>query len=142
MEKESPNQKMESADLGMKVEIDLVMVDGSEKLEVEIVPDNFADFSLGYLGISTPLAQSILGKKTGDTIPYLVEGGIEVRILRVTPSQQSPPKEVAERRQAKIRKALDQSDRTNAILFASSFSGKWGDYDPDAVSDETNGETD
>ncbi len=140
MEPESSDQKIVPADLGMKVEIDLVMIDGSERLEVEIVPDNFADFSLGYLGISTPLAQSILGKRAGATIPYLVEGGIEVRILRVTPSQKSPPKDIAERRQATIRKALDQSDRTNAVLFASSFSGKWGDYDPDAVSDEPDDE--
>ena len=137
MDSKTSEPKIYLADLGMKVSLELVMLEGSEKLNLEIVPDDYADFTLGYLGIGTPLAQTILGKKAGDSIPYLVEGGIEVRILEVFPSQKSPPKEVAERRQATIQKAIDQSDHTNAVMFASSFSGKWGDYDPGAITDET-----
>ena len=129
--------KNHCVDLGMKVEIDLVTLEGSEHLAFEIVPDDFADFLLGYLGISTPLAKTIQGHIAGETIPYAVEGGVEVRIVDVTPSQKSPPREIAERRQATIRKAVDQSDHTNAVMFASSFSGKWGDYDPGTITDET-----
>ena len=139
MDSKTSEPKMYLVDLGMKVLLDLVMIEGSERLDIEIVPDDYADFTLGYLGIGTPLAETILGKKAGDSIPYLVEGGVEVRILKVIPSQKSPPKEVAERRQATIRKAVDQSDHTNAVMFASSFSGKWGDYDPGAIEDETGG---
>jgi hypothetical protein len=133
MEMQTPDPKNYSADLGMKVEIDLVTIEGNERFDVEIVPDKYADFQLGFLGISTPLAQAILGAKAGEIVPYLVEGGIEIRIIGVSPSQKSPPSEIAERRQATIRRAIDQSDHTNAVMFASSFSGKWGDYDPDSV---------
>ncbi len=124
------------ADLGMQVVLDLVTEDGIERLEMEIVPDDFADFTRGYLGISTLLARTIIGKKAGDVIPYLVEGGREVRLIQVFPSQKAPPQEIADRRQETLRKALDQSDRTNAVIFASSFSGKWGDYDPTGFMDD------
>ena len=140
METQKPEPKKYSVDLEIKVEIDLVTVEGSERFEFEIVPDDFADFTLGYLGISTPLAQTILNHNEGETIPYPVEGGIEARIIAVAPSQKSPPKEIAERRQATIRRAIEQSDHTNAVMFASSFSGKWGDYDPGSITDETNKE--
>ena len=136
MDTPKPEPKKHSADLGMQVEIDLVTIDGTDRLEMEIVPDNYADFTLGYLGISTPLARTILGRKAGETIPYPVEGGIAVRLIHVAPSQKAPPTEIAERRQAVLRKAVDQSDHTNAVLFASSFSGKWGDYDPDSITNE------
>jgi hypothetical protein len=136
MEPQTSELKNYSADLGMRVEIDLVTIDGTERLEMEIVPDDYADFTLGYLGFSTPLARTILGRKAGETVPYSVEGGIEVRIIHVSPSQKAPPKEIAARRRATLRKAIDQSDHTNAVLFASSFSGKWGDYDPDSIDGE------
>jgi hypothetical protein len=32
-----------------------------------------------------------------------------------------------------MRQAVEQADRTNAMNFASSFSGKWGDYDPQGI---------
>ena len=128
--------KTYTAELGMQVVLDLVMEDGNEQLELEIVPDDFADFSRGYLGISTPLARTILGKKAGEVVPYPVEGGREVHLIQVSPSHKAPPQDVADRRQEVLRKALDQSDRTNAVIFASSFSGKWGDYDPTGFTDE------
>ena len=142
MEPQSTEPKIYFADLGMKVDLILETIDGSDRFEIEIVPDDYADFELGYLGISTPLAQTILGKSAGAVIPYPVEGGIEVRIIDVAPSQKSPSKEIAERRQATLRKAIDQSDHTNAVMFASSFSGKWGDYDPGSITDNTSEEED
>lgn len=32
-----------------------------------------------------------------------------------------------------MRKAVAEVERRDAILFASSFSGKWGDYDPSGM---------
>ena len=140
MESEPVPSKTYTVDLGMQVVLDLVMEDGSERLALEIVPDDFADFSRGYLGINTPLARTILGKKAGEVVPYPVEGGREVRLIEVSSSHKAPPQDVAARRQEVLRKALDQSDRTNAVMFASSFSGKWGDYDPTSFNDEADKE--
>jgi hypothetical protein len=127
-------------DLGMKVILDLISIDGADRMEVEIVEDRFADIRLGFLGISTPLAKAILGHSAGDLVPFLVEGTDDVRIIEVFPSGKALPHDVADRRQETIRKAIDQSDRTNAVIFASSFSGKWGDYDPSSFLD--NGSSD
>jgi hypothetical protein len=136
MEPEPNPSKTHYADLGMQVVLDLVTEEGSERLELEIVPDDFADFTRGYLGISTLLARTIVGKKAGEVIPYPVEGGREVQLIQVVPSHKAPPQEIADRRQEILRKALDQSDQTNAVIFASSFSGKWGDYDPTGFTDD------
>jgi hypothetical protein len=56
-----------------------------------------------------------------------------VRILSVEIAQSWPAGDSALPRQEAMRKARQQVDRTNAILFASSFSGKWGDYDPGGI---------
>ena len=115
---------------GMHVAIAFITGAGEEQLEFDIVPDENADFARGYLGQGTPLAQSIMGKPAGAVVPYEVEDVDEVKVLSVAPSQVAPPKDVKARRQETLRKAVEESDRTNAVIFASSFSGKWGDYDP------------
>lgn len=117
-------------DLGMRVNLDLITTEGVESLEFVLVPDAFADIRLGFLGIGTPIARAILGHKAGENVPYQNDEIHEVQIKHVSPSSHPPPKEILERRQDTLRKAIDQSDRTNAVIFASSFSGKWGDYDP------------
>ncbi len=122
--------------VGMHVTVDLVMENATERLEFDIVSDKDADFARGFLGIGTPLAMAILGQPEGATVPYAVDEIQSVRIIQVTPSTVSPPEDVQSRREAVIRKAVDQSDRTNAVIFASSFSGKWGDYDPSGFTDE------
>jgi len=106
---------------------------GSERLEVDIVPDQSADFARGYLGEGTPLAKAILGKPAGSHIPYRQADIAGLRILTVTPASSAPGKEVAQQRETAMRKAMADVERTNAILFASSFSGKWGDYDPSGM---------
>lgn len=117
-------------DLGMHVVVEFELADGREELSFDLAPDEQADFARGFLGMGTPLAQAILGKTAGETVPYTVDDVRRVRILSVAPSNAAPPADVQARREETIRKAIDQSDRTNAMLFASSFSGKWGDYDP------------
>jgi hypothetical protein len=125
---------------GTHVVVELLDAHGeSEQLEFDLVPDQAADFSRGYLGEGTPLARAILNKPAGATVPYRQADVLQVRILSVAPSGSLPVDDLTQQREQAARKALEQVQRTNAILFASSFSGKWGDYDPDGIQhwDET-----
>jgi hypothetical protein len=122
---------------GYKIEIELIDVGGErEPLKVQIVPDAYADLARGYLGEGTPLCQAIYGQPVGSEIDYAMGDIRRVRIAAVTPTDEGPDRGVALRREATLRKAVDQSDLTNAILFASSFNGKWGDYDPAGLMEE------
>jgi hypothetical protein len=118
------------AGLGRHVVVELVLPGETEHLEFDIVPDTYADFASGYLGAGTPLARAIDGMAAGSSAPYTAGGCQRVRVLQVERSTTPPPKYIAERRQQVLREALDQADRTSAMMFAASFSGKWGDYDP------------
>ena len=119
---------------GCRVEINLLDRDGKrERLSFTIVPDESADFANGFLGESTPLAQIIMGEKSGIVIPYLKDDIFAIEILSVTPSTIKPPDDIAEKRQAMMEKTIREVEHTNAVVFASSFSGKWGDYDPDSL---------
>ena len=133
-----PGKKTIKAGLGKHVTVDLIMDGETERLEFVIVPDQYADFESGFLGAGTPLARSVTGLAAGQAAAYPVGQGNFVRVIKVEVSATPPPKEVAERREATIRKAVEDSDRTNAMIFASSFSGKWGDYDPTGFVDEEN----
>jgi hypothetical protein len=120
--------------LGCHVEIDLVDRAGAgERLAFDIVPDSAADFASGFLGESTPLAKVLLGEREGSVIPYLKDDIFAVRIVAVTPSGSKPPGDAKKKREARLKKAIHEVEHTNAIVFASSFSGKWGDYDPDSL---------
>jgi hypothetical protein len=125
---------------GRHVVVELVMAAETDHLEFDIVPDEYADFEAGYLGAGTPLARAITGLFPGESAPYRVGDARLVKVVAVVPAAGPPPKEIAARRAETLRKAVDQSDRTNAMMFASSFSGKWGDYDPAAFSEEQNPE--
>jgi hypothetical protein len=125
---------------GRHVVVELVMAGESDQLEFDIVPDEYADFEAGYLGAGTPLARAITGLFPGESAPYRVGDALLVKVIAVAPAAGPPPKEVADRRAETFRKAVDQSDRTNAMIFASSFSGKWGDYDPAAFGEQGNEE--
>ena len=122
------------AHLGSHVLVELLDASGeAQPLEFDIVPDQAADFSHGYLGLSTPLAQAILEKPAGVTVPYRQADILQVRILSVAPSTSLPIADLAQQREEAARKALQQVQQTSAMIFASSFSGKWGDYDPDGI---------
>jgi hypothetical protein len=126
------------ASIGMHVVIDLISLEGVDRLEFDIVADDQADYSHGFLGEGTPVAQAILGRSAHSVIPYKVNDNREIRILSVTLSQATPPADAQIRHEEVVRKALEQSDRTNAMIFASSFSGKWGDYDPTGFLEDEN----
>lgn len=95
----------------------------------DIVRDQFADLDRGLLSVQTPLAQAILGKRIGAVVPYRRGDIRQVRIVNVRPSQVIALENTEEQRQAQLQKALDAVERTNAEIFAASYTGKWGDYD-------------
>ena len=106
---------------------------GSERLEFDIVPDAAADLARGFLGEGTPLARAIQGKVAGSDLPYKQADIVRVRIVSVAPASSAPDAEAAQQQDAVVRKAVEEAERMAAILFASSFSGKWGDYDPEGM---------
>ena len=118
---------------GLLIQVELSFEGGTERLEFVIVPDDQADFSAGFLGVRTPLAQAILEKPVNEPIPYNVGDARSVLVLSISKTDKAPSQDVAARREERLRQAIEQSDRTNAMIFASSFSGKWGDYDPQGI---------
>ncbi len=126
--------KTKVVNIGSHIELHLVDREGKkEKLSFDIVPDEAADYSHGYLGVGTPLAKALLGEKAGVTIPYLKDDIYAIEILSVAPSKNKSFDNTQEKRQARLDKAIHEVEHTNAVVFASSFSGKWGDYDPDSL---------
>ena len=119
------------AAIGTHVEVELIDESGAgELLAVDIVPDNQADFSSGFLGAGTPLAQAILGQPAGSVVPYKVGDILQVRILKVASNASAPPADVEAKRQAVIQKAIAQSELVSDMAFALAVGSKWGDYDP------------
>jgi hypothetical protein len=118
---------------GTHVAVELISFSGqSERLEFDIVPDRMADLAQGFLGEGTPLAKALVDQPTGTLVPYHQADISAVRIISVTEAQRTA-RDVQGERDAALRRARQHAERTNAILFASSFSGKWGDYDPEGM---------
>lgn len=123
--------------LRMRVCVELTSRAGErELLEFEIVPDPEADFYAGFLSENTPLARSILNQAVGSVVPYTVGDAKEIRILSASPGGGEGAAEAAAKRKAAVQEAIRHSDRTNAIIFASSFEGKWGGYDADSIDED------
>ncbi len=122
---------------GMYVEVELVSRSGeTERLSFTIVPDEQADFAAGFLGAGTPLAKAILGQVAGSELPYRVDDIRAVRVLAVATGR-TAAEDVAARRKAVIRDAVNKSDFINAMIFASAVNTKWGDYDVDGLDPTT-----
>ncbi len=123
--------------IGCRVELNLIDREGKKDfLSIDIVPDEAADFSKGFLAASTPLCKALMGEKAGTTIPYLKDDIYAIEVLSVSPSTIKPDENALKKRQAKLRKTIQEVEHTSAVVFASSFSGKWGDYDPDSLPKE------
>jgi hypothetical protein len=132
MQDSSPPEPL--VQIGSHVLVELLDSSGeAQQLEFDLVPDVSADFSRGYLGLSTPLAQAILGQPAGAVLPYDQADILQVKILSVAPPASLPLADLAQQREEAARKALQQVQQTSAMIFASSFSGKWGDYDPEGI---------
>jgi hypothetical protein len=133
-----PVQRLLRVDVGMFVEIDFIDANEQrESLSFHLVPDAQADYKNGFLGEGTPVARAILGHVAGDRVVYEADEIVAVEIRSIHPSQ---PDQLgsnrAAQRQESVRKAAEQSELTSTILFASSFNGKWGDYDPSGLMDD------
>ena len=116
---------------GTHVEVELVDETGdAERLAFDIVPDVQADFSHGFLGIGTPLAQAILGQTAGSAVPYRVGDMVQARILSVTLDVHTPATDIEAKRQAVLRQAIAQAEQVSDMAFALAVGSKWGDYDP------------
>lgn len=115
---------------GMLIEVELISLAGErERLEFTLVEDEQADFSAGFLGSGTPLARTILGHRPASELEYAVGDLKSVRILSVKTSRNVQTEDVAARRKAVLRKALNHSDYVNALNYATSVNSKWGDHD-------------
>jgi hypothetical protein len=124
-------KSMQVITVGSHVELNLVDRQGKkDNLSLDIVTDEAADVERGFLGAGTPLAKVLLGEKAGVVIPYLKDDIFAIEVLGVTGSMKRSPEDSLEKRQAKMMKTLREVEHTSAVMFASSFSGKWGDYDP------------
>ena len=120
--------------VGTRVEVELIDAAGdAERLAFDVVPESAADYSAGFLGAGTPLAQAILGEVTGSTVPYRLADVVSVRILSVEPSQRAPEAGAAQARQAMLREAVDKSNLEDAVRLALTVDVKWGDYDPEGL---------
>lgn len=116
--------------LGAYIEVELINEQSiAEPMAFDIVREQFADLGRGLLSVQAPLAQAILGKKVGAVVPYRMGDIRQVRIVSVRPSQATALENTEEQRQIQLQKALDAVERTNAEIFAASYTGKWGDYD-------------
>jgi Transcription elongation factor, GreA/GreB, C-term len=123
--------------IGTRVEVELVDESGAgELLVVDIVPDSQADFSSGFLGAGTPLAQAILGQPAGTVVPYKVGDILQVRILKVASDASTPPADIDAKRQAVIQQAIAQSELVSDMAFALAVGSKWGDYDPGEIASD------
>jgi hypothetical protein len=120
--------------IGTHVELELLDAQGqTEPLAFDLVHEAAADLDQGRMGANTPLAKAIRGKRAGAVIAYTQGDVRSVRIVRVTPAQTPAPPDAAARREAVLEEARRKAARTNADMFAASFSGKWGDYNTDDV---------
>ena len=129
METTQPTQP-EQARLGAYVEVELIDERGNrEPMRFDIVREEHADLDRDRLGVQTPLAKALIGKRVGALIPYRMGDIRQVQIMSVRPSQATTLENTEAQRQAQLQKALDAVERTNAEVFAASYTGKWGDYE-------------
>lgn len=103
----------------------------SEQEEFNIVEAENADLKSGLLGEDTALGRLLMGRHAGDKLRYRVGDLKEVRILRVEAEEGSISSKAAEHRRKDVRKAVEQSEITNQMIFATASGSKWGDYEVD-----------
>lgn len=127
--------------VGRNVDLEIKYETGeTERLSLDVVADQSADFERGFLGEGTPLAKAILGKTAGSVVAYRAGDAVSVKILAVSAQLSQEPQDLTERREEVTRKAIDDFGRTSTIIYASSMGNKWGEMDPGALEEEDNQE--
>jgi hypothetical protein len=127
------------AQVGQDSHVEVELIDDQnnrERMEFDLVADSAADFALGRVGVSAPLGKAIRGKFVGSVVAYVMGDIRQVRILSVSPLQAPAADDATARRQAILDEARRKAERTNSDMFASSYSGKWGDYNTDEIDGE------
>ncbi len=123
-------ESIQQVGIGVHVEIDLIDQQGeAERMAFDIVRDEAADFDQGRLGCGTPLGKTLLGKFVGSTVPYKQGDIRSLKIISIRKSATPADSSAAERRQALLEQAVEKARQTDAEIFASSFTSKWGGYD-------------
>ena len=123
--------------VGRHVELEMRYETGeTERLSLDVVADAAADFARGFLGESTPLAKAILGQTAGSVVAYRAGDAVSVKILAVSEQLHQEPQDLTERREEVTRRAIEDSNRTSTIIYASSMGNKWGEMDPGKVEEE------
>ena len=126
-----------SSGIGAHVEVELIDQHGQrEAMTFDIVSAKYADLARGLLAANTPLARAIRGLQAGAEVPYAMGDIRSVRVVSVNRSETTDLEDVSKQRAAVLRNALNAAQRTDAEVFAASFSGKWGDYDMSDVPQE------
>ncbi len=134
----SDSESLEQIGIGAHVEIELIGLSGQrEAMSFDIVPDKAADIDQGLIGAGTPLAKALLGKRVGSTVPYKMGDIRSVQIVHANWVGLNKLENMSEQRKAANDKALEAVERTNAEIFASSFTSKWGGYDAPSDTDWT-----
>jgi hypothetical protein len=137
------NASSEPISVGCQVELELVNRSGEkERMKIVIAPDNAADYTQGYISEKTPLARILLSERAGTIIPYLKDDILSIEIISVSSKMNMLATDAVEKRRATMEKTRWAIEDTNAMIFASSFSGKWGDYDPDSIPKEKENDPD
>ncbi len=122
--------------IGCHVVVELIGEQGDrELLEFDLVQESAADFALGLLSVESPLGVALRGRYEGDEVDYHRGDVRRVHIVSVGAAQQVNDNDAVSRRQQVLDEARRKAERTNAEMFASSFSGKWGDYNTDDMDD-------
>ena len=126
--------------IGIHVELDIIDADGNtERIAFDLVKEQAAAFDQGRLSADAPLGKAIRGKRVGSVVEYVMGDIRRVRVVSLAPAQTPAPADAAARRTALLEEARRKAERTNADMFASSFSGKWGDYSTDDMRDDLAG---
>lgn len=124
------DELLTTVEFGSRVEVELIDERGQrESLSFTIVHEAAADMDRDLISEQAPLARSILAKAVGQVVPYRMG---DVRAVHIVSARRAPidaPADAHQRRQAVQKNAREKAERTNAEMFAASFSGKWGDYE-------------
>ncbi len=124
----------ETVQIGCNLHIELLYRSGNkEQLTFDLVLDEQADIENGFLGISTPLAQALIGEKCGYLIPYFTHEIKAIVILSINKADRKLGEEKSKSRRKSIHEILNQIEYRDAVLFASSTDTKWGSYDADVL---------
>jgi len=119
---------------GCCVEIEMIYRSGNrEPLIFDLVSDEQADFENGFIGVSTPLANALIGESCGYVIPYFTPEFLAIQIISIQKSSRTPETNKYLSRKESIEETLEQIEFRDAVLFASSTGTKWGSYDADGL---------